>query len=411
MKRRTFLSGATASALGGSFIQGALARAVDVSLHGSVAPGFEAVRTAFLSNFDPALATPETGATTAVIHRGKLVVDLYGGFADEARKRPWARDTIVNVYSTTKAVASACTTLLESRGLLDYAAPVARYWPEFAANGKANISVETMLSHQAGLSGVRTKLSLEDLFDHDKVARILAAAEPLWPPGTQAGYHAITWGFLVNELVRRVDGRTIGKFLRDEWARPLGADVFIGLPEEEDHRVAEMLPPLGEPTQSLAEPTELLKLTLLNPLIEPRVPNRRDWRAAELPSMNGTTNALALARLFGAFALDGTFEGRRWMPAGAVARASHPRWDGVDVNIGIRVRWGAGFYNNNDYRWYGPNVAAFGHSGWGGSCVFADPLSQLTVAYVPNRMDANLQGDPRSIRIVNAIYDCIKRQQ
>lgn len=374
------------------------------TVHGYVAPGFEGVRDAFEANFNPALATPETGATVAAFHRGKLVVDLYGGFVDKARKRAWARDTIVNVYSTTKGVAAACTTLLEGRGQIEYKAPIARYWPEFAANGKDKISVETMLSHQAGLSGVRTKLTLEDLFDHDKVARILAAAEPLWPPGTQAGYHAITWGFLVNELIRRVDGRTIGRFLREEWGDPLQSDVFIGLPESEDRRVAEMIAPLGEPTQSLAEPSELLKLTLLNPMIEPEVPNRRDWRAAELPSMNATANALGLARLFAPFASDGMFENRRLLPVGTVARAARHRWDGVDVNIGIRVRWGAGFYGNNDFRWYGPNDGAFGHSGWGGSCAFADPVNELAVAYAPNQMDANLHGDPRSIRLVDAIY-------
>lgn len=373
-------------------------------IQGSVAPGFEAVEAAFRINFAPEHDTPEVGGGFAVLRGDEVLVDLWGGHADGARARPWARDTLVNVYSSTKGVAAACTTLLESRGLIDYAAPVARYWPAFAQAGKGDITVEMLLSHQAGLSGLTAPLTMEDLYDWEKMIGLLERAEPLWPPGSVAGYHALTWGFLAGELVRRTDGRSIGRFLREELCAPLGADVFIGVPESEDGRVAEMLAPLGEPTQSLAEMSDILKLTLTNPYVEATIPNQRAFRAAELPALNGAATAMGLACIYAPLANDGAFGARRIYAPGAVERGAQRRFRGVDINLGVEVRWGAGFYGNNPLKWYGPNDETFGHSGWGGSMGFADPVEGISVGYVLNQMDANLHGDPRGLRLVAAVY-------
>jgi CubicO group peptidase (beta-lactamase class C family) len=353
---------------------------------------------------------PDIGASFAVIQGDAIVVDLWAGHADLAKTRPWARDSLANVYSTTKGVASACTALLHSRGLLDYEAPVSRYWPEFAQAGKGEITVGLLLSHQAGLSGLRAPCSVADLYDWDLMVERLAAEAPLWTPGSVAGYHAITWGFLAGELVRRIDGRSIGTFLRQELCAPLEADVFIGVPADQDGRVAETVKPRGEPTQSLAEMTDILELTLGNPVIEAEVPNERAWRAAEIPAANGAANALGLARIFAPLASGGRWRGTEYYTPQALERATANRFVGIDINLGVEIRWSAGFFGNNPQRWYGPNDAAFGHSGWGGSTAFADPVAGISVAFAMNQMDANLHGDPRTIRLVEAVYSCLGRR-
>lgn len=379
------------------------------AIHGHTASGFERVYEAFVRNFDADSDCPEIGASFSVTLKGECVVDLYGGYADAGRSRPWSADTIVNTYSTTKGIAAICISVLEDRGELDYSAPVAKYWPEFAAEGKENISVATALSHQAGLSGLRTQLSIEDLFDWDRMTGLIAASRPLWAPGNQAGYHAITWGFIAGELVRRATGgMTLRDFLQSEVAGPIGAQFHIGTPERLFPRVAEMAAPRGEPVQTLAEMTEILKLTLGNPLIEAEVANRRDFQSAELAALNGIGNARGVARLYAPFANQGTYGGRRILASKAIQRAVSPQFVGVDMNLGTDVRWGAaGFFGNNPHQWYGPNSASFGHSGWGGSMGYADPVAGLSVGYVPNQMDAKLNGDPRSIRLVEALYQSL----
>jgi len=381
-----------------------------MDIEGSARAGFEPVEEAFRLNFAEDSPLPDLGASFAVIQGDSVLVDLWAGHADLAKARPWRRDSLANVYSTTKGVAAACATLLHSRGQLDYQAPVARYWPQFAQAGKGEISVELLLSHQAGLSGLRAPCTIEDLYDWDLMVERLAAETPLWAPGSVAGYHAITWGFLVGELVRRIDGRSIGAFLREELCAPLEADVFIGVPEDQDSRVAQIVKPRVAPVQSLAEMTEILRLTLGNPTIEAEVPNNRAWRAAEIPAANGSANAMGLARLYAPLANGGRWRGKEYYTPEALARATAHRFVGVDINLGVEIRWSAGFFGNNPQRWYGPNDAAFGHSGWGGSCAFADPVSGLAVAFAMNQMDANLHGDPRTIRLMDALYACVGRR-
>jgi CubicO group peptidase (beta-lactamase class C family) len=379
-------------------------------INGQVAPGFERVREAFAGNFDEDKSCVEVGAGVSVIHRGDVVVDLWGGHMDESNTKPWQRDTIVNTYSTTKGITAICIATLEGRGEIDYQTPVAHYWPEFAAAGKQNITVAQLLSHQGGLSGLRQRLTIEDLFDWERITALLAAAEPLWMPGTQAGYHAITWGFLAGELVRRVTGGTrLRDFLQNEVAIPLGASYHIGTPRSLAPNIAEMIAPKGVPHQTQAEMSEILQLTLMNPLIEAGMANRPDVQAAELPALNGNGNAAGIAALYAPFALGGSYRNVRLLDAEAIERARAPQFSGVDMNLGTEVRWGAaGFFGNNPLQWYGPNATTFGHSGWGGSMGFADRVSGISVGYVLNQMDANLNGDPRGMRLVAAIYDSLR---
>lgn len=381
-----------------------------IEVHGSVAPGFEPVAEAFRANFNPAEPVPDIGASFAVVRDDETVVDLWAGHADPGLTRPWRAETVTNVFSTTKGVAAACLARLASLGRLDYEAPVARYWPEFAQAGKGTVTVAQALAHQAGVSGLRAPTSVEDLFDWELMVDRIARAEPLWPPGSTSGYHAITWGFIAGELVRRIDGRSIGTFLREELAGPLGADVFIGLPPSEDDRYAVIARPPAEQTQTLAEASEILALTLGNPVIEGDAPNERAWRAAEIPAAGGMANALGLARFYAPLANGGASRGRSYFTPEAIARATEVRFAGVDMNLGVAVRWGAGFFGNNAARWYGPSDMAFGHSGWGGSTGFFDPEQRLAVGFAMNQMDANLNGDPRTIRLVGALYDCLTRR-
>jgi len=381
-------------------------QAKGILVHGKTAPGFEAVAEAFAANFAPDQAVPDVGASFAVIRADETIVNLWGGEVEA--DVPWRAQTLTNVFSTSKGVTAACLALLHSRGDLDYHAKVTRYWPEFGAGGKGGVTVDMLLSHQAGLSGLRTPITIEDLFDWELMTDRLARAEPLWPPGSAAGYHAVTWGFLAGELVRRIVGRTVGRFLAEELAAPLSADVFLGLPEAEDARYAPVIRPPGEQGQTLAEISEILALTLSNPSIEAETPNQRAWRAAEIPAAGACANALGLARLYAPMANDGIFQGLRYYKPGVVAEALVERFAGVDINLGIAVRWGAGFFGNNAQHWYGPHIGAWGHSGWGGSCAFFDPQEKVSVGFAMNQMDANLQGDPRTRRLVDALYGCLR---
>lgn len=374
-------------------------------IEGEAAKGFENVVEAFADNFSPRHPCVEVGASFAAYRDGEPVVRLWGGFADETHGRRWDEHTICNFYSATKGVGAACVAILADRGLIDYEKPVAAYWPEFAANGKQDITVSVALSHRGGLSGVREPLQPEDLYDWDKMAGLIAAAAPLWEPGDRAGYHAITWGYICGELVRRSTGKTIGAFLRDEVSGPLGADLFIGLKTPPANQIADMVPPKGPPTQSLAEPHEILRLTLGNPVVEAHVSNHQGWREAEIPAANGHGNGDGLARLYGAFANEGRLGGTRLLGQRAIETAVREVFRGEDFNLGAEIGWSAGgFFLNNIWKWYGPDPGAFGHSGWGGSYGFADPKNRVGVGYVPNQMDTNLQGDPRAMRLIAALY-------
>jgi CubicO group peptidase (beta-lactamase class C family) len=367
-------------------------------IEGFVAPGWQRVREAFAANF---AAGREAGASYAVVRDGTLVVDLWGGFRDRARTRPWTRDTLVNVYSTTKGLAALCVALLVDRGELSYEQTVASVWPEFATAGKGTLTIAQLLSHQGGLSGLREPIALTDYADPAKIARLLAGQAPFFAPG-QSGYHAITYGFLAGELVRRTTGKTLGAFFAEEIARPLGADAWIGLPEAEDARAAEMIAPPEGP--SLPPPQHpAARAALGNPPLEPEVPNQRWWRAAEIPAANGHASGAALARIYGMLARGGEQDGRRYLARETLAEATRERVHTTDLVLQVAMPWAAGWMRN-DLGIYGPNPSTFAHAGWGGSFGAADPDARLGLGYAMNQMYANLMGDPRSLALIEATY-------
>jgi CubicO group peptidase (beta-lactamase class C family) len=364
-------------------------------IEGECAARFGAVRETFAKSF---AAGREVGASFAATLDGELVVDLWGGHVDAARTRPWQRDTLANVFSTSKALAALCLHQLADRGRLDLGAPVAEYWPEFAAGGKSALPVHWLLSHRAGLAALRTPLPTEALFDWKRMTDALASETPWWEPGSRSGYHAMTYGYLVGEVLRRVDGRTLGAFLRDEVAKPLGADFWIGLPAAEHARVAEA----GAAAQPA--PDSLLAQVLGNPPLAPETANRPAWRRAEIPAANGHGNARSVARVMAALACGGSLGGVRLLSSEALARATTEQCFGPDLVLGVPMRWGQGFMLASDALPLGPSRRAFGHGGWGGSLGIADPDSRVSWAYVMNGMSAGTLGDTRAFELAQAFY-------
>ncbi|HXI87257.1 MAG TPA: serine hydrolase domain-containing protein [Parvularculaceae bacterium] len=355
----------------------------------------------------------EIGATVAVFLDGRPVVDLWAGFADAARTRAWTRDTIVNVASTTKGVTAICTHRLVDQGLLDLDAPVASYWPEFAQAGKADIPVRFLLSHRAGLPAIDAPLPTEALYDWDRMTQALAAQKPWWPPGTAHGYHAFTFGWLVGEVVRRIAGRSVGRFWREEIADPLGVDCHIGLHAEDDARVAEFIPvpapPPGQPDMEeelIRHASPMVQKALNNPPKTVADMNTLAWRRAEIPAGNAHTNARALARVFGALARGGEIDGVRVLSAESIERARTVQASGPDLILfGFPMRFGLGFSLPPEGSGFGPtNKGAFGSAGAGGSFAFADPEACVGFAYVMNQMQAGAPPDPRGLRLIEAFY-------
>jgi CubicO group peptidase (beta-lactamase class C family) len=374
----------------------------DLEVHGTASSGFAALADAFARNFTE---RGDVGASLAVVRDGEMVVDLWAGSLDAAGTRPWSRDAVVNVWSTTKAVVALCFAMLVERGQAAYDAPVARWWPEFAAGGKGEVTLAQLLSHQAGLCSFADPAVIEDYYDQRTAEARLAAQTPFWPPGSRSGYHAISIGTLANGLFRRIEGRGLGQFIAEELSGPFGLDLTLGLPESESRRRAEMIAPPELVTSNMTtdlNPSQVA--AYLNPVVEPLLPNTAAWRACEIPSANGFSNARSLARLFGALAGDGALEGRRLVGRGTLAQATTERIAGVDEVLGVPARWGAGFLLNTDGL-YGPQGLAFGHSGWGGSFVMVDPVRRMAVAYAMNRMGTDLVGDPRDVALIAAAYE------
>ncbi|MFI5608031.1 serine hydrolase domain-containing protein [Amycolatopsis sp. NPDC051903] len=377
-----------------------------VTLHGTCEPGFEGVQRAFVENISE---RGELGAAFAVVHRGEVVVDLWAGWADPDRATPWRPDTLTNVWSTTKGMTALCAHLLADAGELDLDAPVARYWPQFAAAGKDGIPVRWLLSHRSGVVGVGVErpVKVEELYDWDHITGLLAAQEPLFPPGSASGYHALSFGFLVGEVVRRVAGQGIDEFFAAQVAEPLGVDFSFGVAEAELGRCSTLVEPVltSELTTALTEafanagPVALAAMA--NPRVEGHHANDPAWRRAVLPALNGHGTARALATVYGALA-DG-----RLLSAGALARARAGQGKEVDVVAGVPNEWALGFYLGSDARGFGPNPAAFGHDGLGGSSGGADPETGIGFGYVMNRMGPLLRDDPRKMALVNATFACL----
>ncbi|MFG3364034.1 serine hydrolase domain-containing protein [Streptomyces sp. NPDC090032] len=373
---------------------------------------FDAVRAAFEENFEE---RGELGAAVTVLIDGAPVVDLWGGWADAARTRAWERDTVVNVWSTTKGPTALCAHILIDRGLLDPDAPVASYWPEFAAAGKEGVLVRHLLSHRAGLAGLREPHSLEQLLDWELTTSRLAAQEPWWEPGSVSGYHALTYGFLVGEVVRRVSGLLPGAFLEREVTGPLGIDFTIGLPEKEAGRAAELVHPRAQATSEQAAvfaqlaPAALAALT--NPIAGAAEANTAAWRAAEIPAANGHGTARAVAALYGIVAGRGRSGDQQILSPEGAERIREGQGSCRDLVLGAgfthETELGLGLWLSGPNGSYGPNPRAVGHDGFGGSFGSADPESGVAMGYVMNRMGPHIADDPRKMALIRALYEAL----
>ncbi|EED16406.1 beta-lactamase [Talaromyces stipitatus ATCC 10500] len=350
------------------------------TVHGTTTEAFQALKQILQKNLDNG---DEIGAAIYVSLDGKPVVDLWGGFADEKRTRPWTEDTIVNVWSTTKTVTSLAALILVDRGLLDLDAPVAKYWPEFAANGKEKILVRHVLSHTSGVSGWDQPFQYSDIYDLENSTARLAAQAPWWEPGTASGYHAVNYGHLVGEIVRRVSGKSLREFIKDEIARPLNADFSLGAPASEWHRVAEIIPPAPMDPAAFAklDPQSVAVKTLSQGIDSGTLPNTSEFRRAEIGAVNGTTNAKALGL----------------------------QADGTDLVAFVPARWGIGFGLSHPATTpYIPEGRVFFWFGWGGSFVIVDTESKLTITYVMNKMGEGIIGSPLSKEYIEAVYEIVK---
>jgi CubicO group peptidase (beta-lactamase class C family) len=387
----------------------------DVAVDGTCEPGFETVADAFAENFR---SRGDVGAAVSVILDGRTVVDLWGGLA--AAGVPWRRDTLVNVWSSTKGVVALATQMLVDRGVVDLDAPVATYWPEFAAAGKDAIPVRYLLSHRSGLSGAREVITVEDLADWGKVTSALAASEPWWEPGTASGYHAMSFGYLVGEVVRRASGRSIGTFVAEEIATPLGVDLAIGLDDAQIARCATLFmdapPPDSDNAALFAQVDPAVLAALANPLMAPPgaadIGNGEAWRRAEIPAANGHATATALATVYAVMAQGGTHAGTRLLSAEATERIRAGQGRSVDLVLGLGNggrpnEWALGVVLSGPEGLYGPNPRAFGHSGYGGSFGMADPEARLSIGYAMNHMGNNLSGDPRQVALTESVYACL----
>jgi CubicO group peptidase (beta-lactamase class C family) len=372
-----------------------------VSAAGYIAPGFEAVRDVFAANLR---AEGEVGASFCVHVHGVRVVDVWGGHADTARSRPWSADTLTNVWSTTKGALAACVARLVAEGRLAYEDPVARYWPEFAAAGKAHVTVAQLFSHQAGLAGPSRPLTVDALFDVEAVAALLAAEPPQWPVGSQPGYHALAIGYLAEALFRRVVGLSVGDYFASTIATPLQLDFYLGLADELEARVAETSHD-GQPMSGgVGHFNRFQRLAQVHLPIEPLLPNQRRWRAMGLPSAGGFASARGVAGLYAALLSDLAGTTRHIADAKTLQAALRPQISGEDLVLRAPITWGVGFALNAHVAFYGPNPHAFGHHGWGGSMGFADPDAGLAFGYAPNFMREAASGDPRAANLVRALY-------
>jgi CubicO group peptidase (beta-lactamase class C family) len=368
-------------------------------IEGTCDDRFRAVRDAFAANFDAGL---DVGASVAVYLDGQPVVDLWGGFADRDRTVPWQRDTIINVWSTTKTMTFVVALMLADQGVIGLDEPVARYWPEFAANGKDGVLVRHLMAHTAGLCGWQEKMAPEDLYDWEKATSLLAAQEPWWEPGKGSGYHAITQGYLIGEVVRRVTGQSFGSFFRTEVAEPLGADFHVGFGPELDERVALVITP-PKPERPEVFPPMMLR-TMTNPLLNAKQSWDLAWRRAEIPAAGGHGNARSVAAVQSVLSAGGEARGVRLFSEATARRVLEEQAHGADMVIGDTLRFGVGYGLNSAELPIGRGDGIAFWGGYGGSLIVNDLDRRLTVAYVMNKMELGTVGGARSYALVDAAY-------
>jgi len=374
---------------------------IETRVHGSVESGFESMRQAFAANFE---RHGDVGAACCVYADGRKVVDLWGGV--------YAPETLQMVMSSTKGVVAVAAHILAQEGRLDFDAPVTAYWPEFGAEGKGQIPVRWLFSHRAGLPAIDRPLSIEDVYAWTPVAEALAGQKPLWEPNSGHGYHVGTYGWLAGEVIRRVTGDSVGAFVADRIARPLGLDLWIGLPAAEESRVKPMIAPPppapGAPvdifTARMHDPTTLLHRAFVNPPLPVSAFNERAFHAAEIPAANGITNARSLARVYAACI--GEVDGVRLLRPDTLAAATREQSAGEDLVLGYETRYATGFQLSFPFRPMA-GEGSFGHYGMGGSVGFAQPGRGVAFAYVMSQMLPSGGVDPRTKNLVDALLGCL----
>ncbi|MEO6123604.1 MAG: serine hydrolase domain-containing protein [Ilumatobacteraceae bacterium] len=378
----------------------------DAHVDGTCQDRFAAVRTQFEQNL---ASGQDVGASVAIVLDGELAVDLWGGEAtgDDGVTKPWSRDSLINVWSTTKTMTALSALILADRGDLDLDAPVAKYWPEFAANGKQDLPVRNLMSHSAGLPGWQEHMDPDDLYDWDKATSLLAAQAPWWEPGTQSGYHAVTQGYLVGEVVRRVSGASLGTFFANEVAGPLGADFFIGTPESQDQRVIHVIPPADGLAGAAPEPGSIVGRALGNPKLDAAASQTIPWRRAEIPAAGGHGNARSVATAQSVVSHGGEVNGVRLLSQAGVERIFEEQTYGQDLVLPAVFKLGIGYGLNCPEVPISPNPRACFWGGWGGSLCVNDLDARMTFAYVMNKMGEGTTGDARGASLLMAAFGAL----
>jgi CubicO group peptidase (beta-lactamase class C family) len=374
-------------------------------LNGTCDPRFDAVRDALAGNID---SGEELGASLVVDIDGERVVDVWGGFRDPGHTTAWDENTITNVWSTTKTVTSLAALMLADRGQLDVYAPVADYWPEFAASGKQDVRVRHLLSHTSGVSGLEQPATAEDLYDWETSTSRMAAQAPWWTPGTASGYHALNFGHLVGEVVRRVSGKPLKQFVAEEIAGPLGADFQIGAAPAGWSRIADVIPPPPLPIDlaAIAQDSPAFK-TMTGPGPDAAVANTPGWRSADIGAANGHGNARSVARIMSVLARGGEVDGVRLLGPDTIGLIFDEQMDGIDVVLGVPLRWGIGYgLPQASLPWIPAGRICF-WGGWGGSVILMDLDRHMTISYMMNKMGAGIIGSERSAAYTRAVYDAV----
>lgn len=375
-------------------------------INGSCDGRFEAVRALLAELID---SGDELGASIVLDLDGDIAIDIWGGYRDEARTQPWESDTITNVWSTTKTVTSLAALMLVDRGLLDVDAPVARYWPEFAAAGKEGVLVRHIMSHTSGVSGLDQPAAVEDLYDWDKSTARFAAQAPWWEPGTASGYHALNFGHLIGEVVRRISGKPLKQFVAEEVAGPLGADFQIGAVESDWDRIAPVVPPPPLPFDLAMLPADSPTVrTMTGPPADANDANTPGWRRADIGAANGHGNARSVARILSVVSRGGEVDGVRLLSPETIELIFREQANGIDVVLGVPLRFGIGYgLPQLDSLPYVPDEKICFWGGWGGSLIIMDVGRKMTLAYMMNKMGAGIVGSDRSEKYISAVYDAL----
>lgn len=375
-----------------------------MEIHGTYDSKFQAVVDQFTKNFEE---LGDVGASYAATVNGEYVCDIYAGYRDAAKTEPWQEDTIVNVYSTTKTMSFLCILLLAERGQLTVGDKVAKHWPEFAQNGKEDIEIRHLLSHSAGLSGLEEKTRPEDLYDRENIVRLLQEQAPWWKPGTQSGYHAITQGFLLGEVVLRITGKTLGTFFREEIAQPLGADFHIGVDPSDFDRIGELIPPptpIVDPNAPAPDRESIGYKTFISPGSDVSQTKTAGWRQAEIPAANGHGNARSVVRVQSVVANLGSCFGVDLLSKETCLSIMEPQIDGQDLVLGVPMRFGLGYGLRSPSSPIGINANTCFWGGYGGSSIVVDMDANVCLSYVMNKMDAGALGDPRGFNLNGAFF-------